>query len=196
MFDIGGWLGGIFGPYGEWGVLLIIFLIFFIDAIFFPTLPELFFVIGFMAFPTLMFGSALLLVAVIAEVLGISLLYYVVEKVRVPKKIKNLADRYVKFLAVSDERIFLVNRVAPIVPFAGAFISLVDSWRYGRSMIYVVIGCVLKYGAIMLLSNFFFEYFSSNDAQTYMIVFIFAVIAISMALATIRKRRSGIDENC
>ena len=38
----------IFGPQGAWGILLVIFLIFYIDAVFFPTLPEIFFIVGFM----------------------------------------------------------------------------------------------------------------------------------------------------
>ena len=48
MIDIGGWMMDIFGPYGAWGILLVLFLIFYIDAVFFPTLPEIFFIIGIM----------------------------------------------------------------------------------------------------------------------------------------------------
>ena len=48
MIDIGGWMMDTFGPYGAIGIALVIFLIFYIDAVFFPTLPEIFFIIGFM----------------------------------------------------------------------------------------------------------------------------------------------------
>ena len=195
MFDIGGWLSGLFGPYGETGVLLLIFFIFFIDALLFPTLPELFFVIGFMAYPTLGFGSMLLLTAVIAEVIGVSLLYFVVEKIKVPDRIKNTVDRYVKFLVVSDERMLLVNRIAPMIPFTGAFISIVDSWRLNRALFYIVIGCILKYGVIMLMGNFFFEYFSSDTATMYTLIFIIALIIISMVLAIAKKRRAVTNED-
>ena len=196
VFDIGEWIYDLFGPFGLWGVILFVFLIFFIDAIFFPTLPELFFVIGFMACPTLLFGLELLLVAIVAEVLGISLLYFIVEKISVPKKIRNLADRYVRFLIVSDERMLLVNRVAPMIPFAGAFISIIETWRYDRAMFYVIIGCVIKYGAIMLMGSFFFTYFTSGAAQTYTILLVLAVICISIVFAIIKKKRAGINENC
>jgi len=195
LFDIGGWLQGVFGPYGDWGILLFVFLVFFIDALVFPTLPELFFVIGFMAHPSLGFGIELLMTAILAELIGISLLYYVVEKIKVPKRIKNLADRYINFLILGDERLLLVNRVAPMIPFAGAFISLVDSWRLKRAMFYVVIGCVIKYGAIMLMSNLFYRFFSSDAAQTYTIIFVIAVIVISLAFALIKKRRAGIENS-
>jgi hypothetical protein len=194
MFDIGGWLQGVFGPYGELGILLLIFFVFFIDALLFPTLPELFFVIGFMAYPTPLFGCELLLAAIFAELIGISLLYFIVERIRIPKRIKNLADRYIGFLVLGDERLLLVNRAAPMIPFAGAFISLAD-WRLGRSLFYVVTGCILKYGAIMLMSSFFYEYFSGGDAQMYTLIFVFAVIALSVVFALLRKRRLDIENS-
>jgi len=187
----------VFGPYGAIGVIIFVFLIFFIDALFFPTLPELFFIIGFMYDPTLSFGLQLLGVAIIAEIIGIVLLYLIVERAHVPDRIRKIADKYIKFLVCSDERMLLVNRAAPVIPFAGAFISLVDNWRISKALFYVVIGCVLKYGIILLMSNFFFQYFESGDAQTYTIALIIAVIAVSMALAFRKKKRGGIiSENC
>ena len=196
MFSIGEWMYDLFGPDNAVIVILFVFLIFFIDALFFPTLPELFFIIGFMYDPTFTFGLQLLGAAVIAEIAGISLLYWIVEHVRVPDRIKRIADRYVKFLVVSDERMLLVNRVAPMIPFAGAFISLIDSWRFSKALFYVVIGCIIKYGIIMLMSGFFFDYFESGAAQTYTIIFIIAVIAVSMAAAFLKKRKEGItNEN-
>jgi len=202
MFGIGEWLQGVFGPYGVIGVILFVFLIFFIDALVFPTLPELFFIFGFMAMPQETFaqmveyGLYLLSAAVIAEVAGITLLYWIVEHVRVPERIKRIADRYVKFLIVSDERMLLVNRVAPVIPFAGAFISLIDDWRISKALFYVVIGCILKYGLILLMSSFFFSYFSSGDAETYTIIFIIAVIVISMIAAFSKKKKEGLaNEN-
>ena len=198
MFGIGEWLQDVFGPYGVIGVILFVFLIFFIDAIVFPTLPELFFIIGFMAMPeqTVEYGLYLLGAAVIAEVAGISLLYWIVEHIRVPVRIKRIADKYVKFLIVKDERMLLVNRVAPVIPFAGAFISLIDDWRYSRAMFYVILGCVLKYGLILMMSSFFFSYFSSKDAELYTIIFIFAVIVISIIAAFAKRKKEGLaDEN-
>jgi len=196
MFSIGEWMYDIFGPDSAALVIMFVFLIFFIDALFFPTLPELFFIIGFMYSPSLLFGLQLLTAVVIAEVLGIALLYWIVEHIRVPGRIKRIADRYVKFLICNDERMLLVNRVAPMIPFAGAFISLIDNWRISKAMFYIVIGCVIKYGIIMLMSNFFFNYFESGAAQTYTICLIIIVIAVSIAAAFLRKRKEGLtNEN-
>jgi len=198
VFGIGEWLQDVFGPYGVLGILVFVFLIFFIDAMSIPTLPELFFIIGFMAMPeqTLWYGAQLLGTAVIAEAAGITLLYLIVERVHVPDRIKKIADKYVKFLIVSDERMLLINRAAPMIPFAGAFISLMDDWKLSRALFYNAIGCVLKYGLILLMSSFFFKFFSDGEAQTYTLIFIFAVIAISLAAAFLRKKKEGLaDEN-
>ena len=192
VFSIGDWMYDVFGPYGAWGILVFVFLIFFIDAVVFPTLPELFFIIAFMYDPTVPWGAAILCTAVVAEIAGIGLLYAVVERIRIPRRIKAVADRYVDFLVVSDERILLVNRVAPMIPFAGAFISIIDSWRIGRALSYVALGCLLKYGAIMLMSSFFYAYFSGPDAQSITLIFIVAVSALSMAAAFIKRKRTGL----
>lgn len=192
MFSIGDWMYDVFGPYGAWGILVFVFLIFFIDAVVFPTLPELFFIIAFMYDPTVPWGAAILCTAVVAEIVGIGLLYAVVERIRIPRRIKAVADRYVDFLVVSDERILLVNRVAPMIPFAGAFISLVDTWRLGRSMAYIVLGCVLKYGAIMLMSSSFYAFFSGSDAEMYTLLAVIAFIVLSMAASVLRKRKREV----
>jgi len=193
MIDISGWIYGIFGPYGGVGILLCVFLIFFIDAVVFPTLPELFFMFGFFYQPTLEFGIALLLIASIGEILGVTVLYLIVKKVGVPERIKRVFNKYVNFLVISDERIFLVNRFAPMIPFAGAFISLVDSWSYKKCMAYVVLGCCIKYGLILVLSAFFYISFDPAVAQDLSIILIIAVILISFIASFLKKKKVGVD---
>ena len=193
MIDIGGWMMDTFGPYGAIGVAIVIFLIFYIDAVFFPTLPEIFFIIGFMYDPVPAWGMTLLIIASLAEAAGLSTLYYVVERIGVPERIKNVADKYADFLIVSDERMLLVNRVAPILPFAGAFVSLIHSWTLRRALIYNFIGCYLKYGIILLFAGFFYSYFGSQEAQLYTIVFVLIVMAVSIIASLVKKRRAGIE---
>ena len=193
MIDIGGWMMDTFGPYGAIGIAIVIFLIFYIDAVFFPTLPEIFFIIGFMYDPTPVWGITILIIASLAEAAGLSTLYYIVEKIGVPERIKNIADKYADFLIVSDERMLLVNRVAPILPFAGAFVSLIHSWTLKRALIYNFIGCYLKYGVILLFANFFYSYFGSEEAQLYTIIFVIIVMAVSIIAALIKKRKAGIE---
>lgn len=195
--NIGQIIYDLFGDNGDLGVLLCIFLIFLLDALLVPTLPELFFILGFMAGAEhntpIVFGCELLLVAILAELVGILSLYYVVKHIRIPKKIEKLVDTYTKFLVMGDERLLLLNRIAPMIPFAGAFIAIAK-WDLKKSMFYIVLGCVLKYGIIMLLSNMFLDFFNSNQAQLFMIIMIVVVIAVSMIMSFVIKKRHGLDE--
>ena len=193
MIDIGGWMMDTFGPYGAIGIIIVIFLIFYIDAVFFPTLPEIFFIIGFMYDPTPVWGLTILITASLAEAAGLSTLYYIVEKIGVPERIKGIADKYADFLIVSDEKMLLVNRVAPMLPFAGAFVSLIHSWTLKRALIYNFIGCYLKYGIILIFAEFFYSYFGSSEAQLYTIIFVIAVMVLSIIAAIIKKRKAGIE---
>ena len=195
--NIGQVIYDLFGDNGDLGVLLCIFLIFLLDALLVPTLPELFFILGFMAGAEhntpIVFGCELLLVAILAELVGILSLYYVVKHIRIPKKIEKLVDTYTKFLVMGDERLLLLNRIAPMIPFAGAFIAIAK-WDLKKSMFYIVLGCVLKYGIIMLLSNMFLDFFNSDQAQLFMIIMIVVVIAVSMIMSFVIKKRHGLDE--
>ena len=163
------------------------------DAILIPTLPEVFFIMGFDRMPTIAFGCELLAVAIIGELIGIFSLYYVVKHIRVPKRISKIADKYVNFLIVSDEKALLMNRIAPMIPFAGAFIALIDSWDPKKCAFYIVTGCILKYGAILLASGFFYSFFTGKMAQTVMLVFIIAVMVISFVASYYKKRKVGLE---
>ena len=195
---IGDFVYDLFGANGEWGLLLCIFIIFLLDAFLFPTLPELFFVIAYMGGQEygggLMFDAGLLLAAISAELVGIFSLYYVVKHVRVPKKIEKLLNTYTKFLLLGDERLLLLNRIAPMIPFAGAFIAI-SKWNPYKSAAFIVIGCVVKFGFIMLLADFFYNFFSSSQAELFTIIMIFAVIGISVAASILIKKRKGLDDS-
>ena len=193
MEAIGDVLFGIFGADGGWGVVLCIFLIFFIDALLFPTLPELFFILGFSYDPSIEFGLLLLGAAVIAEWVGIFSLYYITEHVRIPQKVTRVVGKYKDFLLVSDERLLLLNRIAPTVPFAGAFISIVK-WDLKKSWFYITIGCILKYGVIMLLSDQMYKYYAES-ATTMTIVMLVVILAVSFVLSYVVKKRKGLDRD-
>ncbi|AIZ57008.1 hypothetical protein Mpt1_c11460 [Candidatus Methanoplasma termitum] len=193
MLNIGDWLMEIFGAGGGPVLVFCIFLIFLIDAAFFPTLPELFFIGAFFYDPSITFGAALLIAAIAAEVLGLVVLYTIVGRIRVPKRIASVANKYIDFLLLSDERLLLLNRIAPMIPFSGAFVRIAG-WNIKKSIFYVFLGCILKYGAILLMSNFFYEFYSSNTAQTVTIIFVLAVIGVSFVLSVIMKKRKGLDQ--
>lgn len=186
-------LFGLFSDMGDAGIVLCIFILFLIDAFAFPTLPELFMVLGFSANPDPWFGAVLLLTAMTAEMVGVLSLYLLVSRIRVPERISKVANRYIGFLLVNDERIVLVNRVAPMIPFLGAFIAMVDGWNVKKCLAYNALGCLLKYGTILLANGFFIDYLGSDKAQTVTLVFIIAVIAASFAASFFRKRREGLQ---
>ncbi len=191
--SFGDWLFSLFDGLGPEWVLLCICLLFLLDAILIPTLPEVFFIMGFDRQPTVLFGGELLLAAIIGELIGIFSLYYVVKHIRVPKRISKIADKYVNFLIVSDEKALLMNRIAPMIPFAGAFIALIESWDPKKCMFYIVTGCILKYGAILLASGFFYTFFTGRMAQQVMLMFIIAVIVVSFIASYVKKKRSGLE---
>ncbi|MGN0138062.1 MAG: hypothetical protein ACI381_05595 [Candidatus Methanomethylophilaceae archaeon] len=191
--SFGDWLFSLFDGLGPEWVLLCICLLFLLDAILIPTLPEVFFIMGFDRQPTVLFGGELLLAAIIGELIGIFSLYYVVKHIRVPKRISKIADKYVNFLIVSDEKALLMNRIAPMIPFAGAFIALIESWNPKKCVFYIVTGCILKYGAILLASGFFYTFFTGRMAQQVMLMFIIAVIVVSFIASYVKKKRSGLE---
>ena len=184
----------IFGPYGMAGVIAMVFVAFLIDATVFPFLPEIFIIIGFAYEPTPEFAVVLLLTAIVAECLGNTLLYCAVEKFGLPKRLKRIMNKYVSILIMNDERMMLLNRIAPMIPYSGAFISVIESWKLSRALFYIVIGCILKYGLILSMSTFFYSYFTSDVAQYVMIGFVLLILAISLIASYTRKKRTFPDE--
>ncbi len=190
MFDIGQTVFQSLQPLGTEGLLFCIFLLFFIDAIVFPTLPELFAVIIFMVQPTTEFAVLILAVIAGAELLGTSALYYVIKNIRVPKRIRSSADRYCGMLFVKNEKIVLLNRVAPVLPFMGAFAAICH-WDFRRVLTYIFIGGILKYGAILAMSKLFFVYMSTGMAETVTMALVIGVIAISLVFSIAKRRKEG-----
>lgn len=187
--DLTGIMMDIFGPYGAVGVFLMVLCAFILDATVVPALPEIFIIVGFSYNPTPGFAVVLIIAAILGECIGNIILYTVVEKIGLPKKLKTVMNKYVGILFVSDERMMLVNRIAPVIPYSGAFISVIETWTLRRALFYIALGCVLKYGLILSMSTFFYQYFTSDVAQTMMIVFVIAIIAISLIASYIRKKK-------
>lgn len=188
--DLTAFMLDVFGPFGEPGVVLMVFIAFLLDAMLIPFLPEIFIILGFSYNPEPYFAVILVTVSILAEVIGNCILYLVVKKIRVPKRIRSIANKYVGILLVSDERMLLVNRIAPLIPYSGAFIAMVDGWKLSRALFYISLGCVLKYGLILSMSSIFYAYFSSNMASIMMIVFVVVILAISLALSYVRQKRT------
>lgn len=199
MSDIGQSIVDLFSGMGLAGWLLSIFLIFYIDAILFPTLPELFVIIIFFAgqgtIPDWQYAMLILITIALAEVAGVLTLYYIVSRIRVPGRIERIIHRYRDFLVVRDERMILVNRIAPILPFLGAFVAICR-WSLRKTIIYTVIGGTIKYGFILAMASYLVAYYETGVARTATLVLVLVIIALSFALSYYRRKKMGeICEN-
>jgi membrane protein YqaA with SNARE-associated domain len=193
MITVGQFVYALFRPYGETGLLLALFLIFFLDATFFPTLPELFTVIIFLAMPVPVFALLMLATISVAEFSGINSLYFIVKHHDLPAWIKSKMISYSRFFIVKDEKIILVNRVAPVIPFLGAFIAICQ-WHYWKSIVYNFTGGLVKYTLIILLASFLLIIFSNQfEAEVVTIVAIGVLIGVSAFLSHREKRRLGME---
>ena len=179
----------LFGPYGGPGVILMVFLAFLLDATLVPFLPEIFIILGYSYNPEPSFAITLILVSILAEWAGNCILYLLVKHIRVPRRIRSVVNRYIGIMVVSDERMLLINRIAPLIPYSGAFIALVDGWRLSRALFYIALGCVLKYGLILSMSTVFYSYFSGGMASIMTIVLVVIMLVLSLILSYVRKRR-------
>ncbi len=181
-----------FVNHGMYYALIAIFIILVIDSVIFPTLPEVFATLAFLLDPTLIWGIILLITAVAAEFTGNSLLYGLVKKAKLPDFIKKAMKKWTDFIFLKDERIILINRVAPIVPFTGAFIAVCE-WNYWKSMSYLIIGGLAKYGALFALIGFLNIQFEQETAQKFTILSLFIVIGLSFLSSYIYQKRIGKD---
>ena len=159
MASLDQFLGALFGSLGPVGSLVALLLIFAVDAALFPALPEAWIVVTFTYRPEvldpLLWAVMLLATAVVGDLLGTSALYTVVRRVvikgrRMPGWLERGMKKWTEFLLVRDERVILLNRIAPVVPFVGAFIATLD-WDYRRSMAYVAAGGLAKYAALLFV---------------------------------------------
>jgi membrane protein YqaA with SNARE-associated domain len=185
---LGDALVGLFSSLGFFGGLIAIFLIFYFDAMIIPLIPELFAVLIFQVDPTLQWAVLILVVAEVGEILGNSTLYFVAKTIGVPRFMKKAMNRYVNFLVLKDERLILSNRIAPTVPFVGAFIAACE-WDFRKSISYVALGGLIKYTILLSIVAAFNVAYPRDLAQNLTLIMVLLVIALSGVLAFIRFRK-------
>jgi hypothetical protein len=193
MLSVGETFYELFSPLGLLGWLACVFILFYVDAIVFPTLPELFVVLFFMAgygsMPDWALWCIFVITIALAEIAGLSTLYLIVRRVRVPPKIANAVNRYRRFLLYPDERMILLNRIAPILPFTGAFVAICN-WSFKRSLFYLVLGGTVKYGLILAASSYLFVFFDKGIAADVTLVMVIAILLLSLIVSSLRKRKA------
>jgi hypothetical protein len=196
VFGVGSWLEGLLGQFGIRGQLAILFAVFFVDAVLFPMLPEAFVLYFYSIFPTVdtrfspradvfLTALAILVVVLAAEVVANAFLYAVVrwKHHRIPPRMTRAMNKWREFLLVHDERVVLLNRLVPVVPFTGAFMA-VSPWDPRRAMGYLVLGGALKYGALLAIVAFAGVATNFDASVTWKLTLALLAFVIGLSLAS------------
>ncbi len=198
MASLDEFFAALFGSLGPVGSLLALLLIFAADAALFPALPEAWIVVTYTYRPEvtdpLVWTALLLGTAVVGDVLGTTALYAVVRRVlvegrRMPGWLERGMQRWTGFLLVRDERVILLNRLAPVVPFVGAFIATLR-WDYRRSIAYVAAGGVAKYAVLLFVVFAVGVAYDVGTARWITLGLVVAVVALSFVGSYLVRRRA------
>lgn len=176
-----------FEGFGREGMLLALFFIFITDSTLFPMVPEFFLLVIYATNPVTSWGVTVVAIAAAAIMCGNTLLYLIVKKTGVPRFVERAMKAYSSIMIAKDEKMLLVNRIAPVLPYTGAFIAI-NRWDYKKSMIYIVFGGVAKFSVLVLLSGAFYIWFSRGFAQTATFMLILITIVVGVILSYMRKR--------
>jgi hypothetical protein len=173
-------------------ILLGTFLIFFLDAMVITILPEIL-ILFFYENPipgisALSWLVLLVVIATVGDVSGNFTVYLLFKKWKwFHKRVSEKLKKYVGLLVLKDEKLILLNRVAPALPMCGVFMAACG-WNIKRSLYYIFIGGAVKY--TLILSFFeFFEWLYGTDTAffvTFLSVVVFLVISFFLGR---RERR-------
>ena len=191
-------LTALFGSLGPVGSLVILVIIFALDAALFPALPEVWIVVTYTYRPTELLGPVawaglLLAMAVAGDVLGTSLLYlavrrWVIQRRRMPRWLERAMKKWTSFLLVQDERVILMNRVVPVIPMVGAFIATLE-WDFRRSIAYVAIGGLAKYAILLYVVFAIGLAYDVATARWITLALVVVVVGLSFLASWFRRRR-------
>jgi len=179
-----------FASLGDLGMLLAIVVIILIDGTAFPTLPEVWTVWIFGVHPgSIAWAATLIIVASFASLLGNFTLYGFVKLVGLPHWLKKKMNQYTNFLLVHDERLLILNRIAPIIPYTGAFIAACN-WNVRKSAVYILISALMKFTIIVLISWASFESLKEDIAPWVSLGFVAIFLVASIIVSFIYKKRN------
>ncbi len=170
-------------------MLLAIASIILIDGTGFPTLPEIWTVFIFGAHSdSFVWGVMIVIVSSVSSLCGNFLLYSLVKFARLPHWIEKRMKQYTDFLIVKDERLLLLNRLAPVVPYTGAFMA-VCGWNIRKCAVFIFIGAVAKSSVVVVLSWLSYDNLRADLATWVAIAAVLIVISVSIVASLIYKRR-------
>lgn len=175
-------------------VLLGVFLIFYFDAMVLTIFPEVLILFFFASRPENVSISIwvilLLIMALIGDVSGNYTVFLLFKKVkRYHNWVYDKMRKYVGFLVLKDEKLILLNRVAPALPMCGAFMAACN-WNVKISLFYIFLGGLVKYSLILLLRGFLGWIYPEDVAFwiTFLLVGVFLIISYFLG----RKERKKL----
>jgi len=178
-----------FASLGDIGMLLAITVIIWIDGTAFPTLPEVWMVFLYGVHPdSFAWGAAIVITASAASLLGNFTLYSLVKVAKLPKWVQKKMKQYTNFLIVKDEKLLLLNRLAPIVPYTGAFIA-VCNWNVKKSALYIFTSALAKFSIIVLISWASFESVKDEIAPFVSLAVVIILLVSSIIASFVYKKR-------
>ena len=178
-----------FASLGDLGMLLAMTVIIWIDGTAFPTLPEVWMIFLFGAHPdSFAWGAILVIVASAASLLGNFTLYALVRVAKLPKWVQKKMKQYTDFLIVKDEKLLLLNRLAPIVPYTGAFIA-VCNWNVRKCAVYIFASAIVKFSIIILISWASFESVKEEIAPFVSLAVVIVLLVSSIIASIVYKKR-------
>jgi membrane protein DedA with SNARE-associated domain len=184
----------VFSSLGDVGMLLALTVIILIDGTGFPTLPEVWMVFIFGAnADSFTWGVLVVLVASLASLGGNFTLYSLVKLARPPRWIKKAMTKYTDFLIVSDERLLLLNRLAPVVPYTGAFMA-VCNWNVRKCALYLITGALAKSSAVVILCWLSYDNVRQELAPWVALIAVVMVMLASVIVSVVYKRRLRLKE--
>jgi len=179
-----------FADLGDVGMLLAISIIIWIDGTAFPTLPEIWTVMIFGAHAdSFGWGVELVVIATLAGLAGNLTLYSLVRIARLPNWIQKTMRRYTQFLIVKDERLLILNRFAPIIPYTGAFVAACG-WNLKKSVTYLAVSGLAKTAVIVTISWLSFDNLREEVALYVSLGVVAVLLSASIITSLLYKRRA------
>ena len=191
MLGIGQDIIDVFSGMGDVGMLIAFAVIIWIDGTASPTLPEVWmiFIFGVHA-DSFMWGAAVVLVASVASLAGNFTLYYLVKAAKLPKRVQKAMKAYTNWLILKDERLLILNRFAPLIPYTGAFIAACN-WNLKKCAVYIFTSAIAKFSFYIVIIWFSFESLE-DDIAPWVSLAIVAVVILASVIASVwyRKKQS------
>ncbi len=174
-------------------LLLGVFLIFYFDSMVLTLLPEVFIIIFFAtrpeAIPIFSWAVMLLIMAVIGDISGNFTVYILFKKWKwFHDKISDRLRKYVGFLVLKDEKLILLNRLAPALPMCGVFMAACK-WNIKKSLFYIFLGGAIKYSMILFFFGVLNVYYPRETAFYITLTFVAVFLVISFFLGRAKKKK-------